>query len=281
KLPGAQAAVGWTVRTRAFRKPTCTAGYEGGAGDISVHKSCASTVPCTNPDYCGLSRQYCCVEHGGTVAVGAEQEQFDDSHVPFDVLVSRGFLFRADCLVDGFIPDVTGNWGGGSSCNYSCTAPRCNQPIDPYQASPSGPLDFLTDDSAAQNVGCKISKGAVCGTGGVNNLFWNRANDRADHTQARNITIRDCGERPGAAFTVTAGKKVLCQTSSGTAATCDLGELPRRGLTITVTATASPGGHGQYELTAGRGVTISGEKRNNVNGTLARGSSVTYTLLEE
>lgn len=178
---GVQDLVGWTVRNRALQPSGCDV-YVGGVN----YSACRSTVPCTDPYYCDLSRWYCCVEHGGTTTPGASHSQFNDAHQSTTNLVNTGTYYEALYAINAWVPDVSTGYGppGTYGCSFSCAGPWCSGG-NAYNASPNGPMEYLGYNYCAQRQECKTYKGNVCGgnppaascsSGGVNdNYFWNRA----------------------------------------------------------------------------------------------------------
>lgn len=126
---GGQAMVGWTVRDRVFLEfnpPTCDY-YPGQTGGTAT-PACIMALPCGDPggdppdSYCEISKKYCCALHGATTTWGtpeSQQSQFNDEHVPFNILYNEGFAYQAVELLNGWIPDVSKGFipGGIFGCN--------------------------------------------------------------------------------------------------------------------------------------------------------------------
>ena len=182
---GAQAAVGWTVRDRAYQGLSCDSypGAQGGA----LTTNCRNTIPCNDPLFCDSSKRYCCVMHGGTTILGSSQSQFDDEHVPFNTLYNSGFAYRAVHILNGFIPDVSTGFipSGVSGCNIGCADPFCSLGANSIEASPKGPQEYREDSYLALAPSCKqaptvntcqgkANNFVCCNAVGENNYFWNR-----------------------------------------------------------------------------------------------------------
>ncbi|MFL6258809.1 MAG: tetratricopeptide repeat protein [Thermoanaerobaculia bacterium] len=179
---GAKDMVGWTVRDRAFERVSCDA-YPGG-----TTSSCRSTVPCGDPSNCAVSQYYCCVEHGGTTAVGSSSLQFNDAHVTIANLESSGLLDEAFYIIIGAIPEPSNNYipPGLSGCTTGCGG-FCSTGTNYTSPSPQGPMEYRASNYCAAAQSCKWYAKNVCGnnpvpascsTGGNtgDNHFWNRLN---------------------------------------------------------------------------------------------------------
>lgn len=180
---GGKDMVGWTVRDRAFQRVSCDA-YPGG----TTSTTCRSTVPCGDPSHCTESRNYCCVEHGGTTTVGATHYQFNDAHVTLSNLESAGLLDEAYYIIIGAIPEPSNNFipPGMSNCSTGCGG-FCDTGINYTSPSPQGPMEYRAYNYCAAATTCKwyaknvcgdLAQPSSCSTGGNtgDNHFWNRLN---------------------------------------------------------------------------------------------------------
>lgn len=116
--PGAQDAVGWTIRDRAFENLGCDS-YPG--------QNCSNcTLWCNAPgNFCNASKKICSVVHGGTSIPGAPHYQFKDKHVSWSRLISSGMIYVADSMLLGLIPESSPGFiqfvpSGMSDCEFSC-----------------------------------------------------------------------------------------------------------------------------------------------------------------
>jgi hypothetical protein len=179
---GVQDAIGWTIRNRALQSVSCDS-YPGGVGSTT----CRTKLPCGDPVRCGLSRAYCCAEHGGTSAVGASQSQFNDAHVDLQTLIDTGIFYEGLYVWSGVAPDPTTEFvpSGVSKCNFGCGG-YCFDGVNFDEPSPNGPMEYKGFNYCAEQQQCKVYKGNVCGSepqatscssGGTgDSYFWNRLN---------------------------------------------------------------------------------------------------------
>jgi hypothetical protein len=158
------------------------------------HSTC-SALPCGDyhPQFCDLSRWYCCAIHGGKLSVGALQWQFNDTHVPWYDLQQTAIHYAAFYVMNGLAPDMSqpgpGNPGwvppGVSGCFVGCPQPLpgpnqrrlawCLYGSNSFDTNPNGAMEFRSSYYPAQNAAdCKQPKGTVCPGG--QNYFWNRLN---------------------------------------------------------------------------------------------------------
>lgn len=182
---GAQDAVGWTIRDRAFEALGC---------DHYPGQNCSTcTWFCNAPgSLCDASKRICSVVHGGTSVPGAGQRQFKDKHRSWDKLVSSGMIFLADIILVGIVPEATPESiqfipSGMSDCEFSCKGGGycwTQKEGNGFQeASPQGPMEFLNRVYDAGHAECKHlpvpttipPTGFVCPNGSPNNYFWNRS----------------------------------------------------------------------------------------------------------
>ncbi len=197
---GAIAAVAWTVRNRALQPLPGAWTTSGGCAGVSCDSypggyysrgTCAS-LPCGdyNQQNCDLSRWYCCVLHGGTLAPGVDQWQFNDTHVPWLDLQATALQYAAYWVLNGRVPDMTqpggsGGWipPGVSGCLVGCPSPTlegrrlswCSNGFNIAHANPNGAMEFRSYSYTPEIfANCKQLKGFVCTPSG--NYFWNRLN---------------------------------------------------------------------------------------------------------
>jgi len=177
EAPGAQAAVAWTVRNRSKQGVDCDS-YVGG---INYH-TCRNNLPCSFPppynSECSNARQYCCVEHGGTMSVGASHLQFNDGHVPFADIDTSSVVFLGFVMINGELPDPSAGFyvpPGVSNCIGTCDVIGCGTGVNFASPSPAGAMEYLGFAYTANPNTCKWPSGFVCANGGNNNFFWNRA----------------------------------------------------------------------------------------------------------
>jgi hypothetical protein len=169
---GSQSLVGWTVRDRVFRDPSCDS-YPGAfGGSLTAH--CIESVPCSNtkfrPDECNLGKRYCCVEHGGKAKLGEFQAQFNDKHQDERIFHLRqlGYpiLKLALRIIDGLVPELS---TPGQPCFYSCANPVCAISLGQSFTPEVGPIEFRGKKYSAEHPSCKQRVGQLCDKG---NYFW-------------------------------------------------------------------------------------------------------------
>jgi len=187
---GAQDAVGWTVRDRAFEGLSDTklcGSYVGAETGGTVTATCRANVQCNAPGLCDNTPRYCCVMHGGQFRVGTSGYQFDDEHVDMDTLTSSGVMFEAELVGTGLVPDISTSWcpSGIGQCYFDCLFPDSDQFISNYsEPSPHGPMEFQSSVYPLPNPSCQQAPTAntcpggatnsVCCNASPNNYFWNR-----------------------------------------------------------------------------------------------------------
>jgi hypothetical protein len=184
---GAQAMVGWTVRNRAFQSlktPSTCGTYPGAEGGGTVTADCRDKVRVSDPNFPQESKQYCCAMHGGQFLWGTSGYQFNDEHVPFDVLRTGGFINMAFRVLNGWVLDMSNpSWkpSGIPGCPQtpSCGTPTSTTggPFCTYKGGVTnvrelppggGPMEFRGNDYCASTNGaplssCKWYAGDVCG----------------------------------------------------------------------------------------------------------------------
>lgn len=195
-------ATAWVVRNRALGRLsgvwTASGQWAGSScdsypGGWYSHSTCAG-LPCgdDHPQFCDLSRWYCCAIHGGTVSVGSDQWQFNDTHVPWSDLQNTGIHYAAFYVMNGLAPDMSqpgsGHAGwvppGVSGCSVGCPVapegspqrrlPWCLYGSNVFDANPNGAMEFRDHEYQPPIwADCKQPKGTVCGG---RNFFWNRLN---------------------------------------------------------------------------------------------------------
>lgn len=197
-------AAAWTVRNRALGRLSGVWTASGEWAGISCdsypggwysHATC-SAFPCGDyhPQFCDLSRWYCCAIHGGTLSVGGAQWQFNDTHVPWYDLQKTAIHYAAFYVMNGLAPDMSQPGAGDpppgwippgvSGCFVGCPLapngssqrrlPWCLYGSNFFDPNPNGAMEFRSQPYPAQNAAnCKQPKGTVCGG---QNYFWNRKN---------------------------------------------------------------------------------------------------------
>jgi hypothetical protein len=208
---GAQAAVAWTVRDRALEVLrgvwNADGTWAGGSCDSypggGYSQGTCSSLPCEDVNYqnCPVTRWYCCAIHGGTIAVGTLQYQFNDTHVDWATLCATGLPYLAYYAQNGLIPDPSANWAPPNvyNCFFGCTSPYpwCNTGSNFIDGSPNGAMEYRTGSYTAGVTVPPLSDckqlavdllgniGFVCPNGGGDNYFWNRK----DHVPVGSVSV--------------------------------------------------------------------------------------------
>jgi hypothetical protein len=173
---GAQATVAWTIRDRALQGVSCDV-YVGG---VNYYPNPCGQLPCNIPtgsDCPDLARRYCCVTHGATLSVGAQQLQFNDAHVALQTLADDGAIWRAFDVINGWEWDPSTNFVPPfvSDCvaTDGCDQNFCFFGANTTNASPDGPMEYRSSLYTPTASSCKWASGFVCPNTSPNNYFWN------------------------------------------------------------------------------------------------------------
>ena len=208
--------VGWTIINRAnldlkcnhypgeYPAKKCLAGLACSSSGSSYGGNCFGSLAYLDPPApigtcnatCALPNQrMCCAEHGGTTTVGANQAQFDDSHVSCADLCKSTF-WEAFYVLYGMVPDPSNpNWipNGHTLCTNNfpadCSRPVC-LPLGTFSPgpSPNGPIEFRGRNYCPKIDSCLWFSSNVCGKHppvatqcldphgplADQNFFWNR-----------------------------------------------------------------------------------------------------------
>ncbi len=190
---GAQDAVGWTVRDRAFEglsNPSLCNSYPGAEAGGTLTADCRNPdtgVPCNQNGFCDNTPRYCCAMHGGQTQLGTSGYQFIDEHVDINTLVSSGVMDEAVWVGNGLVPDMSTGWcpPGVGNCYLNCAAPWSDGiNFNFSDPSPHGPMEFRGFAYPVPNSSCQQAPttntcpggaaNSICCNASPNNYFWNR-----------------------------------------------------------------------------------------------------------